>query len=56
MSKPYVTADNTTVTDFGVSTENGCVCVYDTVIADIGMTLNPLDGIAVLVKLKAFRT
>ena len=56
MSKPGVTADNAVIANFCVTSKNGCVCIYNNIIADIGVTLDIFNGCAVFVKLKAFCT
>ena len=54
MSKPDVTSDNAAVSDTGIAAENGGVGINNAVIADVGMALDALDGIAVGIKLEAF--
>ena len=54
MGEPDVTADDGAVADDGVTSENGGVGVDYAAVADVGVALDSLHGVAVGVELKAF--
>ncbi len=55
MGYPDVSADDRAVADLGAAAEDGGVGVDNAVVADVGVALRALDGIALLVELKALR-
>ena len=55
MGYPDVSADDRAVADLGTAAEDGGVGVDNAVVADVGVALDALDGVALLVELKALR-
>ena len=51
--QPGVAADDAVVADVCVAAENGCVCIDNHIIADIGMAFDILDRISVFIQFKA---